>query len=227
MSFDRLAAHYRWMELVLAGEKLQRCRTAFLSEVADSRKVLILGEGNGRFLFECRKALGAAQIFCVDASARMLQLARQRLEDGGLGLENIQLVHADALCWRPPQRHFDLIVTHFFLDCFRVEQLKQLLAAVTQACCPRAKWLLADFQIPEHGVPRWRAQIVHWLMYRFFRIATRLPARELTTPDPFLMDHGFLVQKRRVSDWGLLRSDLWEKVNQIRSNVAAAKLARL
>ena len=27
MSFDRLAPHYTWMEAVLAGPRLQRCRT--------------------------------------------------------------------------------------------------------------------------------------------------------------------------------------------------------
>ena len=50
MSFDRLAPHYRWMEAVLAGGKLQRCRTAFLNEVKDARHALIVGDGNGRFL---------------------------------------------------------------------------------------------------------------------------------------------------------------------------------
>src|SRR5439155_22241467 len=33
MSFDTLAPHYRWMEFILAGKKLQRCRTAFLDEI--------------------------------------------------------------------------------------------------------------------------------------------------------------------------------------------------
>src|SRR5579862_4048205 len=68
MSFDRLAPHYRWLEIVLAGEKLQHCRTAFLSQIRDAHDVLILGEGNGRFLLECRKTLSSAQITCVDSS---------------------------------------------------------------------------------------------------------------------------------------------------------------
>src|SRR5215469_5978584 len=71
MSFDVLAPHYRWMEFVLAGKKLQRCRTAFLSQVADRQNVLLVGEGNGRFLVECRRSLKNARITCVDASARM------------------------------------------------------------------------------------------------------------------------------------------------------------
>src|SRR4051812_20630121 len=83
VSFDVLAPHYRWMELLLAGEKLQRCRTAFLKEVADARDVLIVGEGHGRFLVECRRRLPDARITCVDASERMLEVARARLRRAG------------------------------------------------------------------------------------------------------------------------------------------------
>src|SRR5690349_9347963 len=72
MSFDVLAPHYRWMEFVLAGEKLQRCRTAFLDSTGGAKNILILGEGNGRFLLECRRKFPDGQITCVDASARML-----------------------------------------------------------------------------------------------------------------------------------------------------------
>ena len=76
MSFDPLARHYRWMEPLLAGNKLQRCRAAFLDHVRDAQNVLIAGEGNGRFFVECRRKLPSAQITLVDASARMLAEAR-------------------------------------------------------------------------------------------------------------------------------------------------------
>ena len=33
MKFDRLAPHYDWMETWLAGERLQRTRTAWLDEL--------------------------------------------------------------------------------------------------------------------------------------------------------------------------------------------------
>src|SRR5579859_448771 len=111
------------MELVLAGNKLQRCRTAFLEKSADSRNVLIMGEGNGRFLIECRRRLRAAHIICVDSSRRMLEMAKERLRRHKLDGAATDFVHADALEWRPPPGAFDLVVTHFFLDCFRPEQL--------------------------------------------------------------------------------------------------------
>jgi ubiquinone/menaquinone biosynthesis C-methylase UbiE len=211
MSFDALAPHYRWMELVLAGNKLQRCRTRFLREISNANNVLILGEGNGRFLAECRRQLPQARITCVDASTRMLALAQARVQRCGLRLAGIEFIHADALTWTPQGHDYDLIVTHFFLDCFRTEQLKPLVSKLAAAASTHARWLLADFQAPSAGFSRCRAQLILWTMYRFFRVATRLPARELISPDEFLRQSGFTLRERRVSEWGLLHSDLWER----------------
>jgi SAM-dependent methyltransferase len=211
MSFDTLATHYRWMEFVLAGERLQRCRTAFLRQAARKKRVLILGEGNGRFLAECRRALGSAEIVCVDASARMLALARERVARLGLSAGEIEFVHADALAWRPPENAFDLIVTHFFLDCFPAEQVERLVGALATAAEREATWLLADFGVPAGGLRRWRAVMIHRLMYLFFRAATGLSARRLTEPDGFLERHDFRLCERKESEWGLLHSDRWER----------------
>src|SRR5262245_6831263 len=79
MSFDRLARHYSWMEWLLAGRKLQRCRTAFLDEVRTAKSILLVGEGHGRFLVEACRANKAGAICCVDASTEMNRVARERL----------------------------------------------------------------------------------------------------------------------------------------------------
>lgn len=211
MSFDALAPHYRWMELVLAGEKLQRCRTAFLDQIRPPENILIWGEGNGRFLLECRRAWKRARILCADASQRMLESARCRLERDGLGNEGVEFLRADVLGWSPPKETFDLIVTHFFLDCFRPDQLREVIANLAASARPQAAWLLADFQAPDFGLQRLRARMILKTMYLFFGIATRLPARALTRPDPFLVESQFALTERRVSEWGLLHSDLWER----------------
>lgn len=209
MSFDTLAPHYRWMEFLLAGDKLQRCRTAFLPEVTGARNILILGEGNGRFLAACRRALPNANITCVDSSGRMLAIARKRLEQSGEDLKSIEFVTTDALTWPAPRNCFDLIVTHFFLDCFQAGELKSLIASLAHAATGQAAWLLADFQMPVSGFSRYRAAVIHRAMYLFFRFATGLSARRLANPDEFLRAHDFALCQRRVSDWGLLRTDCW------------------
>jgi ubiquinone/menaquinone biosynthesis C-methylase UbiE len=208
--FDFLAPHYRWMEWVLAGPKLQRCRTAFLPAIPPPRNVLLLGEGNGRFLAELLPLHPGTQFTCVDASAKMLHHARARLQRRGLSFANVRFVHADFLDWPAPDGQFDLIVTHFFLDCFRADQLDQLLPRITALAAPDARWLLADFRQPDSGWTRWRARLILRSMYLFFQCATRLPAADLEPVDPLLARHGFALRQRRLHDWGLLHTDLWQ-----------------
>lgn len=211
MSFDRLAPHYRWMERLLAGEKLQSCRTTFLQEVTAAQNVLILGEGNGRFLMECRRQLPAAQITCVDASERMLAIARNRSIQAGLSTAQVKFICADALTWNPPAATADLVVTHFFLDCFRADQLELLIAKLAGAARPAATWLLSDFHTPPAGLARLRARLILKAMYVFFQIFTTLPASQLTPPETYLRRQGFKLIRRQQSEWGLLHSDRWQR----------------
>jgi len=211
MSFDRLAIHYRWMECVLAGNKLQRCRIAFLGRVPAAQNVLIAGEGNGRFLLECQRMLPVARTTVVDASALMLRAARNRLVRHGLDLHRVELVHSPVLRWAPEGNVFDLIVTHFFLDCFGPDELKRTVGHLASAAAPDAAWLLADFQMPGRGPERCRAQIIHAIMYAFFQLVARLPARRLTPPDASLAAHGFRLLERQNTEWNLLHSDFWAR----------------
>ena len=209
MSFDLLAPHYRWMEWVLAGRKLQRCRTAFLDQVKATSRALVAGEGNGRFLTELLRSHPHTHVACLDASARMLECARARLIKHRLDTNKVQFVHADILNWQPAYGSFDLLVCHFFLDCFRPEQLERIAMLLASVAQPGATLLLADFQPPPSGWRGLRARWILGLMYPFFQWTTRLPARCLTSPVPFLEKNGFQLQARQQSEWGLLHSDLW------------------
>lgn len=207
--FDWLAPHYRWMECVLAGPKLQRCRTAFLHSIPAPCNALLLGEGNGRFLIELIRVFPNARFTCVDASARMLDRARARLRARGLDVAAGQFLRANILDWAPPSAQFDLIVSHFFLDCFRPAELEQLIPRLSSAAVPGARWLLADFRQPPSGPAKWRARAILESMYLFFRVAAGLSAARLTPPDALLERHGFTLRDRRLFEWGLLHSDLW------------------
>lgn len=208
--FDRLAACYDWMETILAGDRLERCRNAFWGEMGEVRHALLAGVGHGRFLTELRRRYPGAEITCIDSSAKMLEVSRRRLLREGLTLEGINLIHADVLTWQPPAGEYDLIATHFFLDCFTAAQLLEVIKRLRSGAKAGARWHLSDFQIPQNGWRRIRAQIILWLMYRFFRVVTDLPAAALSNPQNSLSTSGFVRRARKEFEWGLLFAELWE-----------------
>jgi ubiquinone/menaquinone biosynthesis C-methylase UbiE len=211
MSFDLIAPHYRWMEPLLAGRKLQRCRTHHLPRLGKPENVLILGEGPGKFLAEFRSRFPEVPITCIDASERMLALAQNRMLRAGTRGNQIRFIHGDALTVQLQTAAYDLIVTHFFLDCFDTAELEKLILKLSQAAQPNASWLVADFSIPGSGLARLRAQVIHWCMYAFFRRVTKVSAKALTVPDDLLYRHGFRLVDRSRSELGLLHSDLWSR----------------
>jgi len=211
VSFDILAPHYAWMEFLLAGEKLQRCRTAFLDQIPAPRNILLVGEGHGRCLAECCRRFPRARVVCIDASEQMLIQARRRLEtENAREKAQVEFIRADVLNWSPRAKEFDLIATNFFLDCFAENQLEQIICRLAAAAAPAANWLLADFQIASSGLRRTRSRLILWIMYAFFRAVTRLPASHLAPPDAFLKRAEFVLRHRLESDWGLLHADWWQ-----------------
>ena len=208
MSFERLAPHYTWLETVLAGSRLQRCRTTWVEKLAGCERILIAGVGHGHFLRTLARRFPSAHITSVDASAGMVARARRCAENRGGRLE---FVHASLPDWQPRASGYDAIVTHFFLDCFAPAQLADVVAVLAQAARPSARWLISDFSIPPHGWRRQRARAIHAAMYAFFRPVTGIHARRVTPPDDLLRAQGFELRQRKTHELGLLQSDFWSR----------------
>jgi ubiquinone/menaquinone biosynthesis C-methylase UbiE len=212
MSFDLLAPHYRWMEAVLAGGLLQRCRVRWLSEVRDARHALLLGEGNGRMLEVCAAALPDCEFSLVDQSEGMLVQARRRWKHLG-GTQKITFHHADLRQWRDENAEYDLVVTNFFLDCFSPDELDTVITNISVTASSKARWLVADFSIPNSGWRRARAHAVLGMAYWFFRLTANISATHFTPPDEAIHASGFTLQKRERFNKGLLHADLWVRGN--------------
>lgn len=206
MSFDRLAPFYRTMEFLSAGGKLQQCRTAFLEEIPPPRQILLAGEGHGRFLPLCAGRFPLAQITVIDSSGAMLEIARRKVVS-----KNIEFIHADLVHWTGPPAAFDLIVTHFFLDCFPSDELATVISRLATSATPDANWLIADFQVPQGRAASLRSRAILSLLYTFFRFVTGLRASTLAPPDEFLEKAGFTRHRRITRDWGLLKSEWWRR----------------
>jgi hypothetical protein len=211
MNFDRLAAHYHWMETFFAGGLMQRGRITFLSRTRHCRRALLVGEGTGKFLAELLRANPLIQVTCLEHCRGMIEQMQRRLSAKKLDGSRVEFEQMDALRWSAPPEKFDLVVTNFFLDCFRAEELQRLVPLLAGATTAEAIWLLTDFREPERGWPRWRARIILALLYAFFRVATSLSASRLTPPDGFLAGAGFNLVERRLVSFGFVHADLWQR----------------
>lgn len=201
MNADRIARLYRWIEYAAFGGALQRRRVAFLPEVADARRVLVLGDGDGRFLKKLVEQNPQAHVDYVDLSGRMLELAR-----GRAGTARVTYHQADALEIALPERGYDLIVTHFFLDCFEEAGAARLVERVARGACPNARWMISEFRESSRWAVVWLR-----LMYAFFGIATGLEIRRLIDHHPLLARHGFRMMRGESAWWGLMASELWTR----------------
>ena len=211
MSFDGVAQWYRALETIAFGNALQRARIACLDEIGSPHRALIVGEGNGRFLCELVSRQPTLDVDCLDASARMLDLARHRIlakQPDRAG--RIRFLHCDIDSWQSEHR-YDLIVTHFVLDCFNEDQVGRIVARLAQAAAEDAAWLLADFRMPPAGFQRIHARAWLAVMYRFFRSIAGIEARDLVDPSPFLRAEGFALARQYLFRRGMLKSELWRR----------------
>lgn len=217
MSFDAIAPWYQVLEWIAFGDDLQRCRVASLREIAAPRRALVVGEGNGRFLCELLLAHPEIEVDCIDASQRMLQLARKRIEDELPGRSpSVRFLHQDIESWAPPERHYDLLVTHFFLDCFPEPALTEIIRKLVHAATEDANWLLGDFSIPRDGLARLRARCWLTAMYSLFRVTTRIQASALVDPTPFMRAEGFALIRQHLFRKGMLKSEMWRRPAALR-----------
>jgi ubiquinone/menaquinone biosynthesis C-methylase UbiE len=209
MNADRIAGSYRWLEYAAFGSALERARFDFLSRATEADRVLILGEGDGRFLARLLQCNRHASVVVIESSARMIQLARQRVP--AMERPRVEFHHRDAVAQRLPDGPFDLAVTHFFLDTLNGRDAEAVISKVSAALAPGAIWLVSEFQLPARGMRRLHARLWLRVMYSFFAISTGLRASQLPPYRDLLQRAGVAEIEHRERRLGLIRSQVWRK----------------
>lgn len=212
MNADGIAASYRWLEYAAFGRELERARFDFLHRTRDARRVLILGEGDGRFLARLLESDPMARVDVVESSGRMIELARGRVRESARTRVTFHRMNAaaDPL----PDGPFDVVVTHFFLDILTACEAEAVVSKASALLAPGGTWLLSEFQAPRAGVARVHARAWLAAMYGFFSIATGLQASRLPEYREMLERAGLLETEHRERRWGLIRSQVWRRAGE-------------
>jgi SAM-dependent methyltransferase len=216
--FDRLAGLYRWMEMASFGPWLWWCRCAFLANLGTCHRALILGDGDGRFTARLLRSNSYLHVDAVDASPAMLQALARRAPPHA---DRLRTHLADARCWLPDAPHaaqpYDLVITHFFLDCLTSLEVRALATTLRPTLSPSALWVVSEFSVPPNWYGRLVARPVVQGLYLAFGWLTGLTVRALPDHPSALSASGFTLHARRTWLAGLLVSELWSATPPIRS----------
>lgn len=208
--FDRVARLYRPMEYLSFGAMLERCRFSHLPALTSVRRALVIGDGDGRFTARLLATNRSVQVDAVDASPAMLRLLDMRAARQG-AQSRVRTFRADARSFTPAWLDYDLVVTHFFLDCLSASETADLVLRVRSHLAPNARWLVSEFHAPEES--RFRAALARLLiaaLYKAFRVLTDLRIRHIPPWRDLLKQNGFVPAGGTQFLGGVLYSELWE-----------------
>jgi hypothetical protein len=205
--FNGLARAYRWMEWASFGPFLSLCRSTFLRRLTSCRNALVLGDGDGRFTARLMRSSPHIRVHAVDASPAMLASLTHAC---GPNATRLKTQHEDINAWQPqPTAEYDLVITHFFLDCFSTPEVLALAQRIRPIISPDALWVVSEFAVPPGWFGRLVAAPIVRGLYFAFGLFTGLQVRTLPDYASALSAAGFIRIAHRPRLGGLLVSELW------------------
>jgi ubiquinone/menaquinone biosynthesis C-methylase UbiE len=174
--FNSVSAIYDLTARLFFGSTLHDAQCHFISAIPDESKILILGGGTGKFLEALLLKKPDVKVIYVEASSNMILRARSTVSDD----RRVTFVYGtqDSI---PNDLKADVIITPFFLDLFTDQSLKKVIATLKSASTLNGIWIATDFSQSD----RISHRLLLWVMYRFFRIASRIESKQL----PAWADH--------------------------------------
>jgi ubiquinone/menaquinone biosynthesis C-methylase UbiE len=211
-NFDSVARAYRWMEYFSFGPMLERCRFRFLSRCAHASHALVLGDGDGRFTARLLAVNPNLQVDVVDASPAMLVVLRERAVRGCSSADKrLHTIEADIRQFTPTGKDYDLVVSHFFLDCLTDGDVSGLVERVLPHLTDDAIWLVSEFSIPEKGWRRFGARAVVRSLYFAFSVLTGLRVRRIPNYAKIFLNNQIRRAENAAYIGGMLVSEVWER----------------
>ena len=217
--YGKLAPFYRTLEVFTFGKTLSRARREHLHRLAQCENLLIVGEGNGRFLEALIEANPSTQVTVVDSSLGMIRTARRRLQRLAHPVgDRCQFICADIGLWEPAggSPPFDGVVTHFFWDQFNPETQRRLMNRIIGWLTVDAPWCCADFSQPgsAEACSPIRSNLQGFVLnslYLAFGLLTRIEASRLHPHPAPMIGNGWSLEKRSCWSRGWIVSDVWVK----------------
>ena len=191
-NYERLSCCY---DILAAAEKPAILRGLKLLEPEAGDRILEVGCGTGRALvWLAERVKDEGRICGLDASEKMLEKSREKLERAGLA-ERVELIQRDARDTGLPDKEFEAVFVSFVLELFAEEDLLQVLGEINRMLREKGRLVVVNLARKE------RSELEGWgTAYRLYQKMHQLfPGLVDCRPikiSPYLSRAGFTVKQR-------------------------------
>jgi ubiquinone/menaquinone biosynthesis C-methylase UbiE len=204
--FDFLAPTYDTLAQLVFGKSITDSQTWFLNQIPPGSKVLILGGGTGWLLEKLYAYNTTCEIWYIDASDRMLAMAKQRIKKNKVHF--IQGTEEDI----PATEKFNVVITNFYLDLFSDKTLWRVVQKISSHTTSLSSWHVTDFV---RGKPRWHSWMLK-IMYMFFRSICSIEAKTLPNWCKTMKEHTWEEVDSNYWYGGFIKGSLLKRASTIR-----------
>jgi tRNA (cmo5U34)-methyltransferase len=217
--FDWIAPYYDSLARLAFGDSIRHCQLEYLDKIPPGAKVLILGGGTGWLLGELMKINPSCRVWYVESSIKMLERTKARC--GGVSNPEIIFIHGtEKNLQRYTEIHFETVITNFYFDLFTSTSLNIALGDIKKCLSPCVTLLVSEFV----ARTRWQ-RLLLFLMYRFFRWACAIEARNLPDWEDKLEKNGFVQRSETSFYFGFIKSSkhVFEKAQKRQAIIELSK----
>lgn len=199
--FDRIAEIYDVLARLVFGRSIVKAQTNYLPRIEENSKVLFLGGGSGWLVEELMKYCPSAQVWYIEASAKMISLTQKR----NFPQMNITFIHGTEESI-PEDLVFNTIITNFYLDLFPGIVQRKIIQRIASKLAPHGNWFVTDF-VDEGKI--WQRLLLK-SMYIFFRFTSKIQANELADWRKQLQEIGFKKMESTAFFRGFIISAIYK-----------------
>jgi tRNA (cmo5U34)-methyltransferase len=201
--FDVIAPFYDSLARSVFGDSIKHCQLEYLDKIPPGAQVLIIGGGTGWLLSELIKINPSCRVWYLESSMKMLEMTKARFD--GVSNPKIVFIHGtEKDLQQYTEIHFDAVITNFYFDLFTSTSLNFALGEIKKCFSPGITLLVSEFV----ARARWH-KLLLFLMYRFFRWACAIEARNLPDWEDQLEKNGFVQRSEATFYFGFIKSSLY------------------
>jgi len=201
-NFNFIAPVYDGLAWLVFGKSIRASQLTFTSKIKEGDKILILGGGSGWILNELDQLDLSIKVEYVEASSRMIELAKSK---GPYGNLEVSYVLSETYM---AKQQFDVVITAFFLDVFNQNSLDQWMTNIDEMLKSDGVWLQTDFV---RGQRFWQKFLLK-AMYSFFKLTCSLQGSKLQDFDKYFQQLGFFKQQSKFYYGKMIEASLYRRL---------------